>query len=329
LSRKIALITGIFGQDGSYLCELLMDKGYKVYGIEKKPLPENSRKIKRYLASNGYKPAVIDCDLYSYDDVASVIKKIMPDEVYHLAATHYSSQSKGAADKLDRRLFNENVSSTLNLLTVLEEYSHKTRCVLVGSCLMFDASKKSPQDERTPFKSGSMYGLAKIIENRIGRHFRGQGMHVSMAIFYNHESPRRSDSFVTKKIVKNMVLVKKDKIKEFELGNLDTVKDWGYAKDYVKGLWQICRRKTPGDYILATGQGHTVKDFVEETARALDIDDWRKHVKINPGIISRKVKVVLIGNASLARKRLGWKNTVNFRQLVRSMVNNELRNRMD
>ena len=329
MSQKKALITGIFGQDGSYLCELLSDKGYKVYGIEKQPLPENSRKIKKYLASKGCKPALINCDLYSYDDVARTIKKIGPDEVYHLAAKHYSSQSKGAADKLDRRLFNENVSSTLNLLVVLEEYSPKTRCVLIGSCLMFDASKQSPQNERTPFKSGSMYGLAKIIENRIGRHFRGQGMHVSMAIFYNHESPRRSESFVTKKIVKNMVLVKKGKIEKFELGNLEAVKDWGYAKDYVKGLWKICRQKTPRDYILATGQGHTVRDFIEETSKALGINDWCKHITINPGIISRKVKINLIGDASLARTRLRWENTVNFHGLVRLMVESELKNNLD
>lgn len=326
---KRALITGVLGQDGSYLCELLATESYNVFGVVKKDLSENSVKILKHLKGKGCYPEIVDCDLYSYNDVVNIIRNITPDEIYHLAATHYPSQASDAKDDMDRNLFVNNVSNTINLLTALKEASPQSHCVLAGSCLMFDASDVSPQDEHTPFRSGSMYGLAKITEFNIGRFFRDKGMHVSMALLYNHESPRRAESFVTQKIVKNMALVKQGKTRDFELGNLDTIRDWGYAKDYVRGLYLIARQQIPGDYVLATGKEHTVRDFIKQVAKVLEIPDWESHVKLNPEIINREVTTKLIGSPFLAERVLNWKRSVDFEALVSLMVESELTGKMD
>ena len=329
MNGKTALITGVLGQDGSYLSELLATEGYNVYGVAKKDLSANSVKIFKHLKGKGCYPEILDCDLHSYNDVVNIIRKITPDEIYHLATTHYPSQAPGAKDDLDRKLFTDNVSSTLNILTAMSEAAPQSRCVLAGSCLMFDASDESPQHEHTSFRSGSIYGLAKITEFNIGRFFRDKGMHVSMAFLYNHESPRRAASFVTQKIVKSMVLVKQGKLRDFELGNLDTIRDWGYAKDYVRGLSLMARQQSPGDYILATGKGHTVKDFIIQVAKALEITDWESHVKLNPDIINRDFTAKLIGVPSLAERVLTWRRSVDFEALVGLMVQSELEGEMD
>jgi len=329
MSRKRALITGIFGQDGSYLCELLSKKGYEVYGIEKTPLSNNAVKIKDHLKSKKVSPKLLNCDLYSYDDVFKTINKIKPNEVYHLAAKHFSSQSKGSNDNTDIKLYQDNVSATLNILNALYKVSPISKCVLVGSCLMFDASSEKKQSEKTQFKTISMYGLAKIAEYYLGKYYRNKGMHVSMAIFYNHESPRRSEDFVTKKIVMSMVKIKKGEIRTFELGNLDAVKDWGYAKEYVYGLWQMSQMKRPDDYILATGIKHTVKDFVVEAANVLGIDNWRKYVSINSKIINRNISSKLIGIPHKAINKLKWKPKVGFKDLVKIMIKKELNGSLD
>jgi GDPmannose 4,6-dehydratase len=319
----------VFGQDGSYLCELLSSNGYEVYGVERNILSHNSYLIKKYLRSKGVSPKIIRCDLYSYRNVLNMMKKVNPDEVYHLAAKHFSSQSKGAADNTDIKLYQQNVSATLNLLMALRAVNKKAKCVLVGSCLMYDASNIHPQDESTPFNTGSMYGLAKITEFNLCKFYRNVGMHVSMAIFYNHESPRRADNFVTKKIVKNMVMLKRGLIKGFELGNLDTSKDWGYAKDYVQGLVLMAQQRHPEDYILATGVKHTVRDFVDAVSKLLGLKEWKKYIKVDPGIISRNISSQLVGNAKKAEKLLKWKRSVDFNGLVRIMVENELKGRLD
>jgi GDPmannose 4,6-dehydratase len=329
LNRKTALITGVFGQDGSYLCEILSDKGYGVYGVEKSFLSENSEKIKNYLFSKGYHPTIYDCDLYSYVQIKELLNELRPDEIYHLAATHYSSQTSTDDDNSSIQLFNENVASTLNLLTAMSKYSDQTRCVLAGSCLMFDASDTSPQNETTQYETKSMYGLSKITENNIGKYIRNRGLHVSMAIFYNHESPRRADSFVTKKIVKNMVLFKQGKIDTFELGDLDSTKDWGYARDYVNGLWLMAQQDTPQDYILATGQGHTIRDFVQCTANILGLNDWESAVRLNAEIIKRNINTTLIGKPDRAESLLRWRRTLDFNGLVEKMVRNEIAETMD
>lgn len=324
---KKALITGPFGQDGSYLCELLTGQGYEVHGIAREPLSGNSENIKNYLASKYIEPIVHYCDLNEYDDVKNIIKQVKPSEIYHLAATHFSSEL--STENRDQSLYQSNISATFNILRAANKVHQGAKIVVAGSCLMFDASDISPQNENTYFKTKSYYGLAKITENQMVRFFRHNGMHVSMAIFYNHESPRRRNDFVTKKIVKNMVLVAREEINSFNLGNLNTIKDWGYAKDYVYGIWLMAQQPHPDDYILATGKRRTIRDFVERTASALDISDWQQHVKIKPELVVRKLDIDLVGDPSHAKQQLAWEHSISFYQLVELMVKNELSGQLD
>lgn len=330
MKHRRAVITGIYGQDGSYLFELLLENGYEVHGIVRDRLTENDRLIKAHLDAKGKRPIVHLCDLSSTEKLSEVIRSVKPDEFYHLAAIHFSSQESDA-DKLrgDTELFKNNVASTLNILSSLHQYAPQCRIVLAGSCLMYDADQNAFQNEKTPFNTSSMYGLAKITENGLARHFRRLGQHVSMAIFYNHESPRRSEAFVTKKVVKNLVAISKGERESFEIGDIYAKRDWGYARDYVRGVWLIAQQKAPRDYILATGERHSVKDLIVAIAKKLHIEDWRRHVTINRELISRKKKSHMVGDAALAGKKLKWSRSVDFAGLVDLLVKNELSGKLD
>ena len=320
--KKTALITGIFGQDGSYLAELLTSKGYSVYGIVRPGLSANSLKIKQYLRKNNIKPCEIIVNLENYEELKTILFKIAPDEIYHLAATHQSSQD-GMNENI---LYIQNICAASNILAAGRECPKNVKILLAGSCLMFDNSKTRKQNEKTSFNSNSLYGLGKIAENKLARYYRSKGLFVCNAILYNHESSRRADNFVTKKIVKNMVDLKKGKIKNFPLGNLDAQKDWGYAKDYAHAMWLMMQEKTPEDYILATGTLHSVADFINICAQILEIEDWQRHIRLDKNIIARKIKATLTGNSEKARQKLGWKHSLNLKELVKLMISNEMNN---
>jgi len=324
---KSVLITGIFGQDGSYLCEMLLSKGYEVHGIVRQPLSANSTAIQAHLKSKAVLPILHYCDLSDYDKILSILIFVRPVEVYHLAARNLSSER--STPESDQALYKANLLATFNLITALRESVPDARLLLAGSCLMFDRCASSPQDSRTPFETGSFYGLAKVSESLMAKFFRAQGMHVSMAIFYNHESPRRSLNFVTKKIVNNFVQVTKGKQNSFSLGNVDNVKDWGYAKDYVNGMWLMGQQEIPRDFVLATGRPKTIRHFVETVARELDIVDWRHYVKIDPEVVTRDLGVTLVGDPTEAEEMLGWNHSVSFEGLVSLMVSNELEGSLD
>lgn len=330
MRRKRAIITGIFGQDGSYLFELLLARGYEVHGIVRASLTENDRAVKAYLKKKGKCPRVHVGDLASPVELGRIIRAVKPDEFYHLAAIHFSSQDKHA-DRLraDTELFHNNVSSVLNILGTLQQDAPRCRVVLAGSCLMFDAAPGSLQDEKTPFKTGSMYGLAKITENGLARHFRALGQHVSMAIFYNHESPRRSGDFVTRKVVKGLVAIARGKSETLEIGDIHARRDWGYARDYVLGMWLMARARVPRDYILATGKQHSVRDLIVAAAGKLGVKDWRRRLRINHALISRRKKNHMTGDATLARRVLKWRHSVDFNGLVDILVENELKGELD
>ena len=301
--KKTALITGIFGQDGSYLCELLFKKGYKVYGIVREDLSTNSLKIKNYLEKNNINPILFKLDLNNYDDLTKVIIELKPDEIYHVAAFHVSSQGIiGNKHKYEKQLFDYNIKSTSNILSICYEQSKKTKIVLAGSCLMFDSSNTQVQNENTPFNSKSLYGLAKITENSLAKYYSNKGLNVSTAILYNHESSRRSDDFVTKKIVKNMVAIKRGQLKKFTLGNINTKKDWGYAKDYANGLYLMAQQEIADDYILSSEKLHTIKEFIEICANILNISNWQDHIEIDSSIIDRKIDGQLYGDCSKAKE---------------------------
>jgi GDPmannose 4,6-dehydratase len=325
-----ALITGVFGQDGSYLVELLTAKGYEVHGIEKKPSGLNAMRISEYLAGKNVKVVLHECDLNSFAEVEALFESLKPDECYHLSATHYSSEISDLEKyRVDRSLFQNNVLSTLNLVYAIRNMSPETKFVLAGSCLMYDGLTRFPQDETMPFQSESIYGLSKIASSNLTSYMRkAHNLHLSVAILYNHESPRRSREFVTKKIISNLLKCKKGEMEHFSLGDLAIVRDWGYAKDYVSGMWLMCQQNGPGDYILATGQGHTVQEFLECAADIIDID-WRRYVDINANLICKSPPATLIGNPALAKSELKWTYSVCFRELVGIMIQNEMSGELD
>ncbi len=326
---KKALITGIFGQDGSFLYELLEQKGYLTYGIIKKNLSSNSCRIREELRRKGKEPAVLEVDLQDYEAVRNVVDDIRPDEVYHLSASHVSSEGKRNGQTIDdNTLFKQNVSATANLLTACYEAAPEAKVLTAGSCLMFDASGTERQNESTVYSSQSLYGIGKITENRLVEYYRKKGMYACTAILYNHESYRRSEDFVTRKIVKNMCQLKKDNHHRFSLGNIEIRKDWGYAKDYAAGMHLMLQGDCPEDYILASGSLHSIREFIGICAEILQIDDWEEHIAVNDNVINRMNGAQLYGDARKIENELGWKREKNLREIIYEMITEEMRQQM-
>jgi GDPmannose 4,6-dehydratase len=325
--KKKAIITGIFGQDGSYLCEILTKKGYEVHGIIRKNKSSNSEKIQKYLTFKSIVPIIHYCNIYKYEEILKIIKEINPDEIYHLAAKHYSSEE--SSSEKDGLLYLDNVTATFNILSSVNEHDKNIKVVLAGSCLVFDGSVVSPQSEITPRKTKSFYGLAKITEQELSVFFRDMGVFVCVAILYNHESPRRSSNYVTKKIIHNLIKIHNGNKSFFSLGNLDAVKDWGYAKDYAYGMWLMAQLDSSDDYILATGVNKTIKDLVDAVSNELGINNPSDYIKIDKNLVKRNISVPLVGDYSLAKKNLGWSPKTCFEQLVKLMVECEMSDSLD
>ena len=321
MKLKKALITGIYGQDGSYLCEQLTQRGYEVHGICHDVLSDNSSIIRAELACNEIKPIEHHVSLYDYDQMCSLISTIEPDEIYHMAAIHRSAENKANNDKSsEKSLFESNICATHNILSACYEVSPNTRVLTAGSCLMFDNSGKKYQSEDTPFDSLSLYGIAKITEAQLIKYYRLNGLFACMAILYNHESHRRSAGFVTRKIADGFRNIADGTSSEFVLGNLEDVKDWGFAGDYTKAMQMMLSNQIPIDYILATGELHTIGEYAEKCASMLGISDWQKHIKINESLVSRKINGTLCGDSSKIEKELGWKREYSFDDIVSDMV---------
>jgi GDPmannose 4,6-dehydratase len=327
---KRALITGIFGQDGSYLAELLAGKHYEVHGIVRQELSPQSTALRMHLSRRGLTPILHECDLSSFSKVRDLMKTVQPDECYHLAAVHHSAQNVYAAVEHDRYLLEQNILSVLHILHAIREVSATTRLVFAGSCLIYEDSGISPQCESTPFRSRSVYATSKIVGLQVAELFRKlHRLHTSTAILYNHESPRREAQFVSQKIVKGLVSIKRGETERLELGNLDDIKDWGYARDYVHGMWLMAQANSPADYILATGTGHTVADFVKAAADSLELPNWSEVVTIQPGLTRPVTKTRLVGNPQRARTELGWTHSLDFGGLVDLLVRHELEGTLD
>lgn len=322
---KKSIVTGVYGQDGSFICELLAKKKYKIFGIAKQELSANSLRVKQELDNVGIDCLVCNIDLYDFIAVSEFIKQIQPDVIFHMAAYHVSSEGEGNGKAVrEQEVFNKNVQATANILEACYLFSKHTKIITAGSCLMYDASKTNCQSEKTLYASKSLYGLAKITENKLVAYYREKGIFACTAILYNHESHRRASQFVTKKIVENMVKIKKGKIDSFTLGSLDAQKDWGYAGDYANAMYLMSQADFPRDYIVASGEMHTIGDFVEKCAEILDIINWKEYIKINENIISRKTEGRLLGKAALIEKELNWKPEFSFTDLVAEMVNYEI-----
>lgn len=318
---KKALITGIFGQDGSFLYELLDQKGYQIYGIARKNMSNNSKKIQDELSKKGKKPIVCEIDLLNYSHVKEIVRQVRPDEIYHLSASHVSSEGKKNGIEVDdNQIFIRNVTATSNLLAACHENSSNTKILTAGSCLMFDSSGTERQNENTIYKSGSLYGLGKIAENNLVQYYRNRGIYACTAILYNHESYRRSEDFVTQKIVRNMCMLKNDSNHKFSLGNIEMKKDWGYAKDYVKGMYLMLQQDRPQDYIVSSGELLSIKEFIDVCADILQIDNWSKNIEINNKLINRNIITQLYGDSSKIERDLGWQREKNFKEWILEMI---------
>ena len=319
---KKALITGIAGQDGSYLAELLLAKGYEVHGIVRRiAIEDTEHKLKniRHLIDR------IHLHVASLDNVLSIIKlakDVVPDECYHLAASSFVSYS--FEDEIS--ILNNNVNSTHYLLATLKEFAPRCRVYFAGTSEMFGNVERSPQDENTPFNPRSIYGISKVAGYHLMKNYRQQyGMFACSGILYNHESPRRGYEFVTRKIVSSAVKIKRGLQDSLTLGNLDAYRDWGYAPDYVEAMWLMLQADAPDDYVVATGETHSVREFVDTAFSSLGLD-YREYVRVDPQFFRPAESVQLCGDAGKIVSRLNWKRTVPFSAIVTMMVESEMGN---
>ena len=319
-SRK-ALITGITGQDGSYLAELLLSQGYEVHGIVRRvalEVPENRlNRLDRVRTQLHLHAASLE----SYASIHQVVEKIRPDECYHLAAQSYVSYSFD--DEFST--LQTNINGTHYLLAVLKNLVPGCRFYFAGSSEMFGKALEVPQTERTPFHPRSSYGISKVAGFDLTRNYReAYGMHASNGILFNHESPRRGFEFVTRKITSGVARILAGKTRELRLGNLDAKRDWGHAREYVVAMWKMLQQESPDDYVVATGETHSVQEFVELAFTCAGLD-YREHVVIDPDLYRPSEVNLLLGDASKARRVLGWQHETGFTDLVREMLVNDCR----
>jgi len=311
---KKALITGIGGQDGSYLAELLLSKGYEVHGIElhEIPLPNLAPIEKQIVVHRG--------SLLSHGWLTSIISNLRPDECYHLAASSFVSYR---FDDESLTLEN-NIVGTHNLLATLKEHAPQSRFFFAGTSEMFGNVDNSPQDENTPLKPRSIYGISKVAGHNLVQYYRQQhGYYACTGILYNHESRRRGLAFVTRKITSTAAKIKLGLADKLVLGNLDAERDWGYAPDYVQAMWLMLQSTTPCDYVLSSGALHTVRDFVAAAFSAVGLD-YRPYVEVSPEFYREKELVPLCGDARKISVELGWQSSRTLQEMVAEMVDHDL-----
>ncbi len=322
MTTRIALITGITGQDGSYLTELLLDKGYEVHGIIRRSSSFNTARIDHLYADpheSGARLFLHYGDLTDGSRLVTLLERIQPSEVYHLAAM---SHVRVSFDEPEYTALSTGVGTT-RLLEAIRMTQLPTRFYQASSSEMFGATPP-PQNENTPFYPRSPYGAAKVYAYWITRNYReAHGIHASNGILFNHESPRRGETFVTRKIAKAAALIASGREDALYLGNLDAVRDWGYAKEYVEGMWRMLQRDEPDDYVLATGAAYSVRDFLEFCFAHVGLD-WERHVQFDPRYLRPTEVDALIGDASKAREQLGWSATVHTPELARLMTQAEV-----
>ena len=313
---KIAIITGISGQDGSYLAELLIKKKYKVYGILN-PRKKNNLENLKYINRKLFLKRI---DINNYSRIKDLIKKIKPTEFYHLAAQSFINY------KFEDEFFklNPNINGTHYILSAIKEFSPKTKFYFAASSELFGNVKSSPQNEETKFNPRSAYGVSKVAGFYLTKNYRdAYNIHACSGILYNHESPRRNVNFVSRKITKNLSLILKGKIKKITLGNINSKRDWGHAKDYVYAMWLMMQTKKPQDFVIGTGKTHSVKDFIKEAFDYVNLD-YKKYIKVDKKLFRPNDKVILKANFNKAKKLLKWKPTISFNTLVKEMVNHDL-----
>jgi GDPmannose 4,6-dehydratase len=307
-----ALITGITGQDGSYLAEFLLDKGYEVYGMVRRSSVENFNRIEHIRD----KLKFIQADLLDQLSIIDAVKESRPDEIYNLGAMSFVPTSW-------KQPVLTGEFTGLGVTRMLEAVRHMDKNIKfyqASSSEMFGKAREIPQNENTPFYPRSPYGVAKVYGHYMTVNYReSYDMFACSGILFNHESPRRGLEFVTKKVTYNAAKIKLGLAKDLYMGNLDAKRDWGYAKDYVEAMWLMLKQDKPEDYVISTEESHSVKEWVEVSFKCLDLD-WTKYVKIDKRYIRPADVDLLVGDSGKARKKLGWKKKVDFEQLVKIMV---------
>jgi len=321
MPARRALISGITGQDGSYLAEWLLEKGYEVHGVVRRVAIEDpEHRLTRLDAIRG-QTKLHAASLESYASIHQVVANVMPDECYHLAAQSFVSYSFD--DEFST--LNANINGTHYLLAAVKNIVPGCRFYFAGSSEMFGKADEVPQTERTRFHPRSTYGISKVAGFDLTRNYReAYGMHASSGILFNHESPRRGFEFVTRKITSGVARIVAGKSKELRLGNLDAKRDWGHAREYVQAMWLMLRQAEPDDYVIATGQTHTVREFAELAFAQAGLN-YRDYVAPDPDLFRPAEVNILQGDASKARKKLGWEHRTGFEALVREMVEADCR----
>jgi GDPmannose 4,6-dehydratase len=316
---KKALITGITGQDGSYLAELLLAKGYEVHGIIRRASSFNTARIDHLYRDphvNGVRFFLHFGDMSDSTNLIKLLYRIQPDEVYHLAAQSHVRVS------FDIPEYTGDVTalSTVRILEAIRETGGKAKFYQASSSEMFGKVVETPQRETTPFYPRSPYAVAKVYAYWATVNYReSYGMFACNGILFNHESPRRGETFVTRKITRAVAQIKAGRQEKLYLGNLDAKRDWGYAQEYVEAMWLMLQQEKADDYVVATGETHSVKEFLEESFSCVGLD-WKDYVEIDPKYFRPAEVDVLIGDASKAKQVLGWEPRITFKDLVRLMV---------
>jgi GDPmannose 4,6-dehydratase len=320
---KKALITGITGQDGSYLADLLLEKGYEVHGIIRRASTFNTSRIDHLYADphiNGVRLFLHYGDLADSVNLVKLLYELKPEEIYHLGAQSHVRVS------FDIPEYTSDVTGvgTIRILEAIREVGLRSRFYQASSSEMFGKAQAVPQSEKTPFWPRSPYGVAKVFSYWATVNYReSYDLHASNGILFNHESPRRGETFVTRKISRAVAAIKQGLQNELFLGNLEAKRDWGYAPEYVEAMWRILQQDAGDDFVIATGETHTVREFAEAAFAHVDLD-WEKYVK-HDARYERPAEVdVLIGDSAKAKKVLGWEPKVRFKDLVRIMIDADM-----
>jgi GDPmannose 4,6-dehydratase len=321
---KRALITGITGQDGSFLAEMLLEKGYEVYGMIRRSSLFNTDRID-HLYQDPHEPGtrlrLIYGDLNDSSSLNQILRQTTPDEIYNLGAQSHVRVS------FDVPEYTGEVTGlgAVRILEAIRDVGLRPKFYQASSSELYGKVLETPQTERTPFYPRSPYGCAKAYAYHITVNYReSYGLFACNGILFNHESERRGETFVSRKITRAATRIKLGLQQKLYLGNLDARRDWGYAKDYVEAMWLMMQAEEADDYVVATGETHSVREFLDEAFGRLDLD-WREHVEVDPRYYRPAEVDLLLGDASKARERLGWQPRVSFRELVRLMVDHDLR----
>lgn len=314
-----AIITGITGQDGSYLAELLLSKGYEVHGLVRRESFEDIEKLDniKHIMDKLY---LHEGSLNDHLTIYKVFTKVLPDECYHLSASSFVNYSFND----EFQTMNNNFNSTHYLLSTIREVKKDCRFYFAGSSEMFGEPIETPQTEDTPFNPKSIYGISKVSSHYLLKNYREkENIFACTGIMYNHESSRRGSQFVTKKIISAAVKIKLGLQKELYLGNLDAKRDWGYAPDYVYAMWKILQCDIADDFIISTGRLHSVRNFLEITFSYLDLD-YNNYVKVDPKFFRASEKNPLCGNPAKLKEMIEWENTKNLEEIIYEMIDFEL-----